>query len=127
MSGQHHHPPARRAPDLIVAEAMILANSTWACGWPNTASGIYAPGQHGTGVVRITRFPSMPVWRARVRLSTSLRRYTDLVNQWQITRWCKRQDWWLVAPFKPKDAELFSIIPALTRPTAPTTAFIVRH
>jgi exoribonuclease-2 len=27
----------------------------------------------------------------------------------------------LVAPFKPKDAELFSIISALTRPTAPTT------
>jgi exoribonuclease-2 len=44
--------------------------------------------------------------------STSpLRRYTDLVNQWQIIA-CARhgQTAALVAPFKPKDADLFSII-----------------
>jgi exoribonuclease-2 len=44
--------------------------------------------------------------------STSpLRRYTDLVNQWQIIA-CARHGKTaaLVAPFKPKDAELFSII-----------------
>jgi exoribonuclease II len=44
--------------------------------------------------------------------STSpLRRYTDLVNQWQIIA-CARHGTTaaLVAPFKPKDAELFSII-----------------
>jgi exoribonuclease-2 len=44
--------------------------------------------------------------------STSpLRRYTDLVNQWQIIA-CARHGKTaaLVAPFKPKDAELFAII-----------------
>jgi exoribonuclease-2 len=46
--------------------------------------------------------------------STSpLRRYTDLVNQWQIIA-CARHGKTaaLAAPFKPKDAELFSIISA---------------
>jgi exoribonuclease-2 len=40
-----------------------------------------------------------------------LRRYTDLVNQWQIIA-CARHGKTaaLAAPFKPKDAELFSII-----------------
>ena len=40
-----------------------------------------------------------------------MRRYTDLVNQWQIIA-CARHGTTaaLVAPFKPKDAELFSII-----------------
>jgi exoribonuclease-2 len=40
-----------------------------------------------------------------------LRRYTDLVNQWQIIA-CARHGKTaaLVAPFKPKDAELFAII-----------------
>jgi exoribonuclease-2 len=44
--------------------------------------------------------------------STSpLRRYTDLVNQWQIIACAKHgRTAALVAPFKPKDAELFSII-----------------
>lgn len=46
--------------------------------------------------------------------STSpLRRYTDLVNQWQIVA-CARHGKTaaLAAPFKPKDAELFAIISA---------------
>jgi len=46
--------------------------------------------------------------------STSpLRRYTDLVNQWQIIA-CARHGKTaaLVAPFKPKDAGLFSVISA---------------
>jgi exoribonuclease-2 len=44
--------------------------------------------------------------------STSpLRRYTDLVNQWQIIAAAKHgRAAALAAPFKPKDAELFSII-----------------
>jgi len=46
--------------------------------------------------------------------STSpLRRYTDLVNQWQIIACAKHGNTAaLAAPFKPKDAELFSIISA---------------
>jgi exoribonuclease-2 len=46
--------------------------------------------------------------------STSpLRRYTDLVNQWQILA-CVRHGATaaLVAPFKPKDAQLFGVISA---------------
>jgi exoribonuclease-2 len=44
--------------------------------------------------------------------STSpLRRYTDLVNQWQIIAAAKHgRTAALAAPFKPKDADLFSII-----------------
>jgi exoribonuclease-2 len=43
--------------------------------------------------------------------SSPLRRYVDLVNQWQIIA-CARHGKMaaLAAPFKPKDAELFSII-----------------
>jgi len=40
-----------------------------------------------------------------------LRRYTDLVNQWQIIAAARHgRTAALAAPFKPKDAELFSII-----------------
>ncbi|MGS0759037.1 RNB domain-containing ribonuclease, partial [Roseateles sp. GG27B] len=40
-----------------------------------------------------------------------LRRYVDLVNQWQIIACAKHgRTAALVAPFKPKDAQLFSII-----------------
>ena len=44
--------------------------------------------------------------------STSpLRRYTDLVNQWQIIAAARHgKTAALAAPFKPKDADLFSII-----------------
>jgi exoribonuclease-2 len=43
--------------------------------------------------------------------SSPLRRYVDLVNQWQIIA-CARHGKTaaLAAPFKPKDAELFSVI-----------------
>jgi exoribonuclease-2 len=46
--------------------------------------------------------------------STSpLRRYTDLVNQWQVIAAARHgRTAALAAPFKPKDAELFSIISA---------------
>jgi exoribonuclease II len=110
----------RGAPlDLIVAEAMILANSTWGNllaehGLP----GIYrsqaslAPGvkvRMGTKAL-----PHAGIGVKSYAWSTSpLRRYTDLVNQWQIIA-CVRHGRTaaLAAPFKPKDAELFSIISA---------------
>jgi exoribonuclease-2 len=96
---------------------MILANSTWGgwlaeCGVP----GIYrsqaalAPGvkvrmgtrpapHAGMGVAQYT-------WA-----SSPLRRYVDLVNQWQIIA-CARHGRTaaLAAPFKAKDAALFSIV-----------------
>ncbi|MES3010011.1 MAG: ribonuclease catalytic domain-containing protein [Pseudomonadota bacterium] len=110
----------RGAPlDLIVAEAMILANSTWGQ-WlaEHGLPGIYrsqaslAPGvkvRMGTKAL-----PHAGIGVKSYAWSTSpLRRYTDLVNQWQIIA-CARHGKTaaLAAPFKPKDAELFSIISA---------------
>jgi exoribonuclease II len=103
--------------DLIVAEAMILANSTWGqllseYGVP----GIYrsqaslAPGvkvRMGTKAL-----PHAGIGVPSYAWSTSpLRRYTDMVNQWQIITCIKHgKTAALAAPFKPKDADLFSII-----------------
>jgi exoribonuclease-2 len=110
----------RGAPlDLMVAEAMILANSTWgqwlaSLGVP----GIYrsqaslAPGikvRMGTKAL-----PHAGIGVPSYAWSTSpLRRYTDLVNQWQIVACVRHGNTAaLAAPFKPKDAELFAIISA---------------
>ncbi len=110
----------RGAPlDLIVAEAMILANSTWGgwlaeCGVP----GIYRsqasllPGVKVRMGVKPAPHAGMGV--AQYTWATSpLRRYVDLVNQWQIIA-CARHGRTaaLAAPFKPKDAALFSVISA---------------
>ena len=103
--------------DLIVAEAMILANSTWG-GWLNEFGlpGIYrsqASLQPGIKVRMGTRaLPHAGMGVAQYTWATSpLRRYVDLVNQWQIIACAKNgRTAALVAPFKPKDAELFSII-----------------
>ena len=111
-------PRRRGSPlDLIVAEAMILANSTWggwlaACGVP----GIYrsqaslAPGVK----VRMSTQPGphAGIGVAQYAWSTSpLRRYVDLVNQWQIVA-CARagRSAALIAPFKPKDVQLLATI-----------------
>jgi exoribonuclease II len=103
--------------DLIVAEAMILANSTWGgwlaeCGVP----GIYrsqASMLPGVKVrMGIRPMPHAGMGVAQYTWATSpLRRYVDLVNQWQIIA-CARHGRTaaLAAPFKPKDASLFSII-----------------
>ena len=108
----------RGAPlDLIVAEAMILANSTWG-GWLAELGvpGIYrsqASLLPGVKVRMGTKaLPHAGIGVKSYAWSTSpLRRYTDLVNQWQIIA-CVRHGRTaaLAAPFKPKDAELFSII-----------------
>jgi exoribonuclease-2 len=110
----------RGAPlDLIVAEAMILANSTWG-GWlaEHGVPGIYrsqaslAPGIKVKMGVRPAPHAGMGV--AQYTWATSpLRRYVDLVNQWQIVA-CVRHGRTaaLAAPFKPKDAALFSVISA---------------
>jgi len=108
----------RGAPmDLMVAEAMILANSTWGM-WlaDHGVPGIYrsqaslAPGvkvRMGTKAL-----PHAGIGVKSYAWSTSpLRRYTDLVNQWQIIA-CARHGKTaaLAAPFRPKDADLFSIV-----------------
>jgi exoribonuclease-2 len=103
--------------DLIVAEAMILANSTWG-GWLNELGvpGIYrsqASLQPGIKVRMGTKAqPHAGMGVAQYTWATSpLRRYVDLVNQWQIVACAKHgRTAALAAPFKPKDAELFGII-----------------
>ena len=109
---------SRGAPlDLMVAEAMILANSTWGqwlaeLGVPAIyrSQASLAPGMKvrmGTKAL-----PHAGIGVKSYAWSTSpLRRYTDLVNQWQIIA-CARHGKTaaLAAPFKPKDAELFAII-----------------
>lgn len=114
----------RGAPlDKIVAELMIFANSTW------------GKLLHDSGVPGIYRSqgPGAGGWNAKIQVrmvthaaphqglgvdqyawSTSpLRRYTDLVNQWQILA-CASNGVTapLVAPFKHRDATLFSIVSA---------------
>jgi len=103
--------------DLIVAEAMILANSTWG-GWlaDHGVPGIYrsqasmAPGIKVRMGTKPAPHAGMGV--AQYTWATSpLRRYVDLVNQWQIIA-CARHGRTaaLAAPFKPKDTALFAII-----------------
>lgn len=112
----------RGAPlDKIVAELMIFANSTW------------GKLLHDSGVPGIYRSqgPGAGGWNAKIQVrmvthaaphqglgvdqyawSTSpLRRYTDLVNQWQILA-CAANGVTapLVAPFKHRDATLFAIV-----------------
>lgn len=121
----------RGAPlDLIVSEAMILANSTWG-GWlaelgvpaiyrsqPALAPGVKVrmgtkPAPHaGMGVAQYS-------WA-----TSPLRRYVDLVNQRQIVA-CARHGRTaaLAAPFKPKDAALFAVISAFDAAYAAYGAF----
>ena len=108
----------RGAPlDLIVSEAMILANSSWGA----MLGEIGVPGLYrsqaslapGVKVRMGTRsLPHAGLGVKSYAWSTSpLRRYTDLVNQWQIIAAARHgKTAALAAPFKPKDADLFSIL-----------------
>ncbi|WP_119965294.1 ribonuclease catalytic domain-containing protein [Simplicispira lacusdiani] len=108
----------RGAPlDLIVAEAAIVANSTWGLMLAeHGVPGIYrsqaslAPGVKVRMGTKALPHAGIGV-KAYSWATSPLRRYTDLVNQWQIIA-CARHGKTaaLAAPFKPKDADLFSII-----------------
>jgi exoribonuclease-2 len=108
----------RGAPlDLIVAEAMILANSTWGSWMAELGvPGIYrsqaslAPGVKVRMGTKALPHAGIGV-KSYAWSSSPLRRYTDLVNQWQIIACVQHgKTAALAAPFKPKDASLFSII-----------------
>jgi exoribonuclease-2 len=98
---------------------MILANSTWGSwlaelGVPAIyrSQASLAPGvkvRMGTKAL-----PHAGIGVKSYAWSTSpLRRYTDLLNQWQIIAAARHgRTAALAAPFKPKDAELFSVISA---------------
>ena len=111
----------RGAPlDKIVAELMIYANSSWGLllhehGVP----GIYRTQGSGNGwaarmqVRMLTHAaPHQGLGVDQYAWSTSpLRRYTDLVNQWQILACLKHGVTApLVAPFKARDTDLFAIV-----------------
>lgn len=113
----------RGAPlDKIVAELMIFANSSWGkLMHEHGVPGIYRTQGTGNGwtarmqVRMLTHAaPHQGLGVDQYAWSTSpLRRYTDLVNQWQILS-CVRHGVTapLVAPFKPRDADLFAIVSA---------------
>jgi exoribonuclease II len=113
-------PRRRGAPlDLIVAETMILANSHGG-GWlaEHNVPAIYRSQASLAPGVKV-RMGTKPAPHAGMGVSqyswatSPLRRYVDLVNQWQIVA-CARHGRTaaLAAPFKPRDASLFSIISA---------------
>ncbi|WP_028220153.1 ribonuclease catalytic domain-containing protein [Paraburkholderia oxyphila] len=114
-------PRRRGSPlDLIVAELAILANSTW---------GAFLNDHGVPGIYRSQRAFGAPTGPKRTRMQTNaapheglgvaqyawstspLRRYVDLVNQWQLLA-CVEHGVAakLVAPFKPKDADLFAVV-----------------
>lgn len=112
----------RGAPlDKIVAELMIFANSTWGkLMHDHGVPGIYrSQGAGGGGwaarmqVRMVTHAaPHQGLGVDQYAWSTSpLRRYTDLVNQWQILACIEHKVTApLAAPFKPRDADLFAIV-----------------
>ena len=113
----------RGAPlDKIVAELMIFANSTWGkLMADHGVPGIYRSQGSGGGwaakmqVRMLTHAaPHQGLGVDQYAWSTSpLRRYTDLVNQWQILACIEHGVAApLVAPFKPKDADLFAVLSA---------------
>ena len=114
-------PRRRGSPlDTIVAELAILANSTW---------GAFLHDHGVPGIYRTQRAFGAPTGPKRTRMQTNaapheglgvaqyawstspLRRYVDLVNQWQLLA-CVEHGVAakLVAPFKPKDADLFAVV-----------------
>jgi exoribonuclease II len=107
-------PRLRNAPlDRLVAEYMILANSTWGGllathGLP----GIYRSQQTGRVRMSTHALPHEAIGVPQYAWCTSpLRRYVDLVNQWQLIAAIEHGvSAPLVAPFKPRDADLFAII-----------------
>ena len=110
----------RGAPlDLIVAEAMILVNHHW--GQMLASSGV--PGVYRSQAALApgikVRMGTKPLLHAGLGVpcyawgTSPLRRYVDLLNQWQIIAAIRHGTTAaLAAPFKPKDAELFGIISA---------------
>ncbi|NGM85719.1 RNB domain-containing ribonuclease [Parapusillimonas sp. SGNA-6] len=106
----------RNAPlDRLVAEYMILANSTWGgLLAKHGVPGIYRSQQAGRVRMSTHALPHEAIGVPQYMWATSpLRRYVDLVNQWQILAAAEHGvSARLVAPFKPKDADLFAIIGA---------------
>lgn len=104
----------RNAPlDRLVAEYMILANNLWGgllstCGVP----GIYRSQQMGRVRMSTVAAPHDSIGVPQYAWCTSpLRRYVDMINQGQLIAAIEHGvSARLVAPFKPREADLFAII-----------------
>lgn len=109
-------PRRRNAPlDRLVAEYMILTNNLWGgLLAQHGVPGIYRSQQTGRVRMSTHALPHEAIGVPQYAWSTSpLRRYVDLVNQWQLMATVEHGvSARLVAPFKPKDADLFAIIGA---------------
>ncbi|HWK61692.1 MAG TPA: ribonuclease catalytic domain-containing protein [Eoetvoesiella sp.] len=109
-------PRQRNAPlDMLVAEYMILANNLWGgLLAQHGVPGIYRSQQAGRVRMSTQALPHEAIGVPQYAWCTSpLRRYVDLINQWQILAAAEHGvSARLVAPFKPKDADLFAIIGA---------------
>ena len=105
--------------DTIVAELMIFANQYWGAFLAqHNVAGIYRS-QSGWGARMQVRMSTKPAPHQSLGVdqyiwSTSpLRRYTDLINQWQLLA-CVQNGVTapLVAPFKAQDSHLLAMIAA---------------
>lgn len=109
-------PRQRNAPlDRMVAEYMILANNVWGgLLHQHGVPGIYRSQQAGRVRMSTQALPHEAIGVPQYAWSTSpLRRYVDLVNQWQLIAAVEHGvSARLVAPFKPRDADLYAIIGA---------------
>lgn len=109
-------PRARQAPlDRIVAEYMILANRLWAEQLAtHSVTGIFRSQQAGR--VRMSTYPGPheAIGVDHYAWCTSpLRRYVDLINQRQLIAIAQHGvSAALVAPYQPKDADLFAVVSA---------------
>jgi exoribonuclease-2 len=109
-------PRQRNAPlERLVAEYMILTNTQWgALLARHGVPGIYRSQQMGRTRMSTQALPHESIGVPQYIWSTSpLRRYVDLVNQGQILAAAEHGvSARLVAPFKPKDADLYALIGA---------------
>lgn len=109
-------PRKRNSPlDLMIAEYMILANTQWgALLAKHGVPGIFRSQQMGRTRMSTQALPHESIAVPQYIWSTSpLRRYVDLVNQRQILAAAEHGvSARLVAPYKPKDADLYALIGA---------------
>jgi len=117
----------RDAPmDRLVSEYMILANHLWGgLLAQHGVPGIYRSQQAGRVRMSTHALPHEAIGVPYYAWSTSpLRRYVDLINQWQLLAACEHGvSARLAAPFKPKDADLYAIIGAFDAQYAAVNTF----
>jgi exoribonuclease-2 len=100
--------------DKIVAELMILANSTWGKLLAGPRRAGHLPHAEGVGMHHADAdlpAPHEGLGVAQYAWSTSpLRRYVDLVNQWQIMAVAQRRDRQAGGAVQAKDADLLAAV-----------------